>query len=51
MNISPVGQKTSEGDLTHAPIGWQQVRPVPSPVNHSTLLMYEESVLLVINQG
>lgn len=49
--VLPVGQKSFESDLTHALICWQQPRPVPCPVNHSTLLMYEDGVLLVINQG
>ena len=51
MTVLPVGQQSFEGDLTHALIGWQQHRPVPCPVDHGTLLMYEDSVLLVINQG
>lgn len=50
-SVLPVGQQSFEGDLTHALIGWQQPRPVPCPVHHCTLLMYEDRVLLVINQG
>lgn len=49
--VLPVGQQSFEGDLTHALVCWQQPRPVPRPLDHGTLLMYEERVLLVINQG
>lgn len=49
--VLPVGQQTFEGDLTHAPMCPQQPWPVPRPLDHGPLLMHEDSVLLVINQG
>lgn len=51
ITVLPVGHQSFEGDPTHALIGWQQTWPVPRPVDHGALLMYEDSVLLVINQG